>query len=236
MSLSPDSSPSARTAADPAAGPPAPAAPGDRVVPHAGHTKPGSPDWLLMCQKFLKKGTSIATVAPSSRFLARRMLKGIEWDKIECLVELGAGTGPVTKEILKRIQPHTKLIIVEIDPDFCQRLRTRFPQADIVEGDASQLDELLADRGITKVDEIISGLPLPSFPDGLRDAILASCARCLGDSGMFRQLTIMPYVFMRLYKRYFSDVKFALVPLNVPPAGVYVCKGYRVKKAAVAAV
>jgi hypothetical protein len=46
----------------------------------------------------------------------------------------------------------------------------------------------------------------------------------------------MPYVFMRLYKRYFADVKFALVPLNVPPAGVYVCKGYRAKKAAAAAV
>lgn len=211
--------------------PPAPAADAPatgHVHPHNGHAKAGS-DWLLMCRKFLKHGTSIATVAPSSRFLARRMLKGIDWDAAQCIVELGAGTGPVTKELVRRIKPHTKLIIVELDPDFCDRLRARFPAADIVEGDACHLDELLADRGITKVDHVISGLPLPSFPQGLRESILASAARCLGDTGVFRQLTVMPYVYWRMYKKYFSEVRFGLVPLNVPPAGVYVCKGYRTK-------
>jgi len=191
---------------------------------------PASPDWWLMVRKFVQQGTTIASFAPSSRFLARKIVKGIDYDAARCIVELGAGTGPITKELLDRVKPHTRLIIVEQDADFCKRLRARFahmPNADIIEGDAAQIDKLLADRGITEVDHIVSGLPLPSFPAPLRDAILASSARALGEHGTFRQLTNMPFVFWRFYRSYFANVRFNLVPLNLPPAGVYVCRGYK---------
>ena len=48
---------------------------------------------------------------------------------------------------------------------------------------------LLAERGITSVDHVISGLPLPSFPAGLRDAVIAASAKVLTPTGTFRQLT-----------------------------------------------
>ena len=44
-----------------------------------------------MCQKFVKHGTAIASFAPSSRFLARMITKGIDYDRAKCIVELGAG-------------------------------------------------------------------------------------------------------------------------------------------------
>ena len=180
-----------------------------------------------MLRKFLRHGTSIATFVPSSRFLARATVGGIDYAKARCLVELGAGTGPLTREMMARMRPGTRLVIVEIDPDFCKRLRQQFPGADIVEGDAGRMDELLAERGITAVDHVISGLPLPSFPAPLRDAIIASAARALVPGGTFRQITNMPWVYRGLYRRYFADVSFQLVPLNFPPAGVYVCRNYR---------
>lgn len=189
-----------------------------------------SPDWWLMLRKFARHGTSIASFAPSSRFLARTICKGIDYDKAQCIVELGAGTGPITKELIRRAKPHTKLMVVELDPDFCKRLRVKFPGVDIVEGDACRLDELLAERGISQVDHIVSGLPLPSFPEALRDGILASVSRSLSPEGTFRQLSVMPYVYRGLYRGYFEDVRFDLVPLNLPPAGVYVCRGYRPRK------
>ncbi len=190
-------------------------------------TRPASPDWWLMLRKFVKHGTAVASFSPSSRFLARSICKGIDYDRAECIVELGAGTGSVTQELVDHVRPHTKLVIVELDPDFCTRLRGRFPHADIVEGDAARMDELLRERGITQVDHVVSGLPLPSFPAAVRDAIIASAARSLAPGGTFRQLTVLPWVYRRLYKRYFADVSFALVPLNLPPAGVYVCRDYR---------
>ena len=185
------------------------------------------PDWWLMVRKLVQQGTDIASFAPSSRFLARMILKGIDYENAKCIVELGAGTGPITKELIRRVKPHTKLIVVERDPDFCRRLRNRFPNTDIVEGDAAHIDVLLRDRGITQVDTIVSGLPLPSFPDQVREDILRSSAIALGEHGIFRQLTVMPWVYRNLYKRYFSDVRFKLVPLNLPPAGVYMCRGFR---------
>lgn len=204
--------------------PPAPAPMNGRTNPNKA--TPASPDWWLVFRKFLKHGTSIATFTPSSKYLARATVGGIDFDAARCIVELGAGTGPITEELVKRVKPHTRLVIVELDPDFCVRLRQKFPSADIVEGDAAHFDKLLADRGITQVDHVLSGLPLPSFPADLRDSIIASAARTLAPGGTFRQLTNMPWVYKKMYRGYFEDVRFKLVPMNLPPAGVYVCRGY----------
>ncbi len=206
-------------------------APADaRTAPHAPPPAPSGvagPDWWLMMRAFLKKGRSIASFAPSSRFMARSMLNGIDFDSARCIVELGAGTGPITAELAPRLRSHTKLLVVELDPDLCGRLKARFPHLDVVQGDACQLDKLLAERGIPQVDHVLSGLPLPSFPAGLRDTVLATSSRVLSPAGSFRQLTVMPMVYYKLYRRYFDDVRFRFVPANLPPGGVYVCRGYR---------
>jgi phospholipid N-methyltransferase len=179
-----------------------------------------------MLTKFLKKGRSIASFAPSSRAMARSMLDGIDFGSARCVVELGAGTGPITAELVRRLQPHTRLLVVELDPDLCARLKSRFPHLDVVQGDAGQFDKYLAQRGITQVDHVLSELPLPSFPAPLRDGILATSARMLTPTGTFRQLTVMPLIYYRLYRRYFDDVRFRFVPWNLPPGGVYVCQGF----------
>ena len=199
-----------------------------KLTPHAPQADtPRGPDWWLMMRKFLAKGRSIASFAPSSRFMARQIVGGIDFDSARCIVELGAGTGPITAEIVRRLRPQTKLLVIELDPDLCARLRARFPQVDVVQGDAGQFDKLLAERGYTQVDHVCSGLPLPSFPAPLRDAILATSARMLAPGGTFRQLTVMPLIYYRMYRSYFEDVRFRFVPLNMPPGGVYVCRGYR---------
>jgi phospholipid N-methyltransferase len=188
---------------------------------------PSGSDWWLMMKKFWQKGTSIASFAPSSRFMARSVIGGIDFDSARCIVELGAGTGPITAELVKRLRPQTKLLVIELDPDLCSRLKAKFPQVDVVQGDACQFDKLLAERGLHQVDHVCSGLPLPSFPSSLRDSILATSARMLAPGGTFRQLTVMPLIYYRMYCRYFDDVRFRFVPLNLPPGGVYVCRGFR---------
>jgi phospholipid N-methyltransferase len=201
--------------------------PGDKLSPRPGR----GPDWWLMLRKFVSHGTAIASFSPSSRFLARSMIRGIDWMRAKCVVELGAGTGPITRELVRAASPGTKLVIVERDPDFCKLLREKFPSQDIVEGDACRLDEILAARGIRNADHVISGLPLPSFPAALRDSIIRMSAKVLGPEGEFRQITNMPWVYLKLYRNYFRDVSFKLVPLNLPPGGVYFCKGYQLSAA-----
>lgn len=185
----------------------------------------GSDLWLVL-RKFLTQGTSVASFAPSSRTLATSLVKGINFRKAKVIVELGAGTGPITTELVRRARPGTKLIVIELDPDFCRRLREKFPTVDIVEGDACRLGEILAERGITQADHVISGLPLPSMPVKLRDGILKSAHERLAPDGTFRQITNMPWVFYALYQQYFARVQFRFVPFNFPSGGVYICRDY----------
>ncbi|MFN4261208.1 MAG: class I SAM-dependent methyltransferase [Gemmataceae bacterium] len=192
------------------------------------HQPHKTPDWWLVFTKFLKQGTGIAALAPSSRWLARGVVHDLDLRQAQCVVELGAGTGPITTELLRRAEDTAcRVIIIERDADFCQRLRSRFPNADIVQADANDLDQLLAKRNIGQVDHIVSGLPLPSFPAPLRDRLLEIVGRRLRPEGSFRQLTHMPWVYFPLYKRYFGDVLFRLVPINFPPGGVYVCRSWK---------
>lgn len=189
-------------------------------------TKPSTgADWWLFFRKFLRHGRTIASFVPSSVWLARSLLKGIDVAKPQTIVELGAGTGPITAELLKRASDQTRCIVIERDPDFCLRLRERFPQAEILEADANDLSTILSERGIESVDHVLCGLPLPSFTEESRDRVMGCVLNYLRAEGTFRQLTHFPWVYRRLYRRYFAQVKYHMVFRNLPPAGFYVCRG-----------
>jgi phospholipid N-methyltransferase len=181
--------------------------------------------WLFL-RKFVTNAKTVATVAPSSRALSRAILRGIDWAKTHAVVELGAGTGPITARLAEVVPPHVRVVINEYLPDFCQALRQKFPTLDVVEGDAKKLTEMLADRGITQVDYVLSGLPLTHFAPADRDAVIDQAGRLLGPGGEFRQLTTAPWLYRGLYRRYFREVSFRLVVWNLPPGGVYYCGGW----------
>src|SRR4051812_539594 len=94
--------------------------------------------WLVL-RKFASNARTVATVAPSSGALARATVRGIDWPKTKCVVELGAGTGPITAELLKAAPFGVRLIVNEYLPDFCAALRRKFPGLDVAEGDARRL-------------------------------------------------------------------------------------------------
>lgn len=186
-------------------------------------------DSALFFAKFLRHGTKIASLAPSSRWLADATIRGIDWSARPTLVELGAGTGPITRAIVDRIAGSGgRLIAIERDSDFANRLRERFASAEgveIVEGDCRDLRGMLADRGIERVDHVVSGLPVPSFPRELRDDLFRVVSAILDPSGTYRQITELAWVYQGLYRRYFDEVRFVFEPRNFPPAGAYHCRG-----------
>jgi phosphatidylethanolamine/phosphatidyl-N-methylethanolamine N-methyltransferase len=187
-------------------------------------------DFTLFLGKFLTQGTAIASLAPSSRWLSRLSVGNIDWAQARALVELGAGTGPVTRVLAAQARPDCRVVVVERDPDFARLLRSRFggqPNFDVVEGDVRDLSALLADRQIATVDHVISGLPVPSFPEDLQRALFRDVRRILRPEGTYNQLTELPWVYWRFYRRFFQHVAFRFEPRNLPPAGVYFCRGPR---------
>ena len=187
-------------------------------------------DFLLFLGKFCRHGTRIASVAPSSPWLARATLKDVDWRRAEVVVELGAGTGPITRAIVEQVRPETRVIVLERDPDFARLLRERFahlPNFDVIEGDVRDLAAILQERGIDQVDAVISGLPVPSFPRDLQLDLFRVIRTVLTPGGVFNQITELPWVYQRLYRRFFDDVRFIFEPRNFPPAGAYQCRGIK---------
>src|SRR4029077_6974923 len=99
-------------------------------------------DFFLFIGKFFRHGTKIASLAPSSPWLSRTTVRNVDWDKARVVVELGAGTGPITKVIAEKAKPDCKVIVLEWDSDFAKILRERYshlPNFDVIEGDCRDL-------------------------------------------------------------------------------------------------
>lgn len=180
-------------------------------------------DFGLFFRKFLAKGRTISSAIPSSRAMAECVLETVDFCRPATIVELGAGTGPVTQEIIQRMQPHHRLIIVENDPDFCEVLRRRFPETTLIEGDASRVGQALARLGIPHVDYVISGLPTPNLPIKSKVSLWRWLAEALSPSGQFIQITVAPMIYRKFYTRLFERVRYRMVWMNFPPGGVYRC-------------
>ena len=179
--------------------------------------------------RWLKAPHHIGAVAPSSRFLARAMATQVDLRRAEPVIELGGGTGSVTKALLEAGLPIDRLIVVERDVRLYKMLRRRFPQLRIVLGDARHLVELLRPLGIDAVSAVVSSLPLISMSKTMRRQIINQSFALLGEAGRFIQYTYS--LSSPLAGREFGlrGRVAARVWLNFPPASVW---NYRLAVAA----
>jgi phospholipid N-methyltransferase len=184
----------------------------------------GLTEHLLFLRAMLRNPRSVGAIAPSSRHLARRMVMGI--GGAEQIVELGPGTGAFTREIVNRLGPGGRVLAVETNRSFVERLLRAWPQVDCVCASAETLPALASARGISGVDHIISGLPFASLPAATTRRILDGVHETLRVGGTF---TTFQYVhaygmpaaagFRReLSARLGSEPHSALVVRNIPPA------------------
>lgn len=181
---------------------------------------------MIFLWKFLKHTTRVGCFTPSSRQMAREACRYVDSNNPQIILELGAGTGAVTREIIRQKHPQSRLIAVELDPDFAKLLResTRAEDVEILVADVKDLPAMLEKMGITKFDLIISCLPTPSLPKSTV-ATVHQLARSHGATGWFSQVTFFPFAFYRkFYERMFGHVEYRVVTANVPPGGAYHCR------------
>lgn len=121
----------------------------------------------LFLKRWLRQPLAMGAVMPSGPLLTRalaltavREMQGRDGH----VVELGAGTGEVTKALLAAGIAPQRLALVERDPELVAFLRRHFRGPGIIEGDAARLPKLLAAEGMTNVATVVSGLPLLSLP------------------------------------------------------------------------
>jgi phosphatidylethanolamine/phosphatidyl-N-methylethanolamine N-methyltransferase len=162
-------------------------------------------------------------VAPSGRALARAMAAAAGPPPHGLIVELGPGTGPVTRSLIETGVARERLALIEYDPGFCRLLRERFAPAMIIQGDAYDLPRTLAGLAGQPIGAVVSSLPLLNQPPERREKLIGDAFALMGPSGLFVQFTyglqspIPPAVCANRY----AAVRSRPILLNLPPARVW---------------
>lgn len=178
----------------------------------------------IFFEQGIKKFKTHGALFPSSRFLGLRILKHVDIKDNICIVELGAGTGVFTQQILKKLPQNGRLIIFEINPSLVVFLKNKFKDNRIliVEGDARNLKSYLDNFSVTHVDCIISGIPLGNLNKNDRQAILSSIKESLGKKGVFLQFQYLMASYFHV-KSMFNTKIVGYEYRNFPPAFIYRC-------------
>ncbi len=178
---------------------------------------------------FLRDPVTIGAIAPSGPELAARMVESAAIEPGHGVVELGAGTGPMTEALLAR-HPENPLLVLEPEPDLAAVLRARFPGLRVEERFAQDLPQLVESWG-HRVDRVVSSLPWAIWSPKLQREILAAVLDVLEPEGRMVTFTYwhaqpLPAArrFRALLEEHFPRVTRSPVAWrNLPPAFVFVC-------------
>ncbi len=163
------------------------------------------------------------TIVRSSPFLIRRLLRAIDFDRAETIVQLGVGTGCITRALLKRMRPRTQLVSLELNEVFIEENRDLTDaRLTLVQGCASHLPRIADELGLDSIDYIVSSLPLAIMNKLRVERILRESGRLLSPDGMFLQYQYSLSQLKTLERR-FADVRVGFTLANIPPAFVYEC-------------
>lgn len=180
----------------------------------------GGSNAALFFRRWLSNPLQMGSVIPSSPALCRRIAREVRRGPDEVVVELGAGTGVVSRALLASGVPADKLVVVEIVPEMAEHLRQALPGVTVLCGDAFELARALPERMHGKVGTAICGIPLVLLPlDQQRRFVQAVDAVAPGRGFLLYTYCItspLPCQELELAAK-----REAWTPLNFPPASVW---------------
>lgn len=171
---------------------------------------------------WIDKPKALGAVLPTSSATARRMASLINPQCDDPVLELGPGTGVITKAILARGMRPAQLYSVEYTEAFIPQLRLDFPQVNIIHGNAFALDDVLVDTGGRKFDTVVSAIPLLNFPIEQRVDFLNSLFERLNPGRPVVQISYGPNSPVPPDWQTYSVEPFDWMVRNIPPARLWV--------------
>lgn len=173
--------------------------------------------WLRI---WIRNPLRIGAIVPSSDELARAMAAPVP-DGAGPVVELGGGTGAITRGLLGAGIDPADLIVIERDPTLHALLRTQFQNLRVLRGDATELLALLEPLGLPPARAVVSGLPLLAMPRELQHRIVAAALAVMAPDAPLIQFTYG--LFSPVDRSRFGlEGKVARrVFANLPPANVW---------------
>lgn len=188
-------------------------------------------DWTF-AREFFRRPSDLGSVVPSSRALSEAVFRALDPKDRGPVVELGAGTGPITKTLLEHFPAH-RVLAIEPSEHLAEAFSKRFPRIALRQVYAGEnLPEILTEWGHFPVRYMVSGLPWTLWSEKFSDPIFRGITASLRDRSTFvtygfapSQLTRGGARMRRQLNKYWGDVEMKrIVWNNVPPAVVFRCK------------
>jgi len=177
-------------------------------------------------QAFLKNPTKVGSITPSSPELAQKMVEGIEPTADNIVLELGVGTGAITRALRQKVADGNSYLGIEIDQKLINSLRDKFGSMQFICGNACEITSIHERSGLGKIGSIICCLPFVSLPNDVGLEIMNEVDKVMQKGCTFRTFQYahgyyMPSAmklreFMR--DRYGKSKRSQLIVKNVPPA------------------
>lgn len=163
----------------------------------------------------------VGAILPTSGVAARRMASVIDVHSGRPVLELGAGTGVITRAILERGVEPASLVSVEYAAHFIESLRRDFPGVDFRHGDAFDLKTVLGERHGETFDCVISAVPMLSFSPERRVALLEELLDMVAPGRPVIQITYGALSPIPPRRGRFTVTHHDFVVRNIPPAQLW---------------
>lgn len=187
--------------------------------------------YLALTLEYFQNFREIGSLVPDSRSCCRTLLKGVPFASARVIYEYGAGSGRLTREILRRKRPESVLVAFEKNRNLYRKLEDNFRDENFFLVNADLLDGVpprLPEGKVARADCIVSTLPCSSldFDRLVREVVLP---RLIPRSGVFVQYThtlsaLKGFRARTVLNRHFREVRSSLSLANLPPAVIYTCR------------
>jgi phosphatidylethanolamine/phosphatidyl-N-methylethanolamine N-methyltransferase len=179
-------------------------------------------DELKFFKGWIDKPKTVGSIVPTSSIAARRMASVVNPDSGLPVLELGPGTGVITRAILALGVKPENLYSIEYSDDFVRHLTAQFPGVNIIKGDAFDLDATLGDKRGMMFDSVVSGVPLLNFPVAQRIRYIEDLLGRIPPGRPIMQLTYGPLSPVPAGRGDYKVEHYDFVLRNIPPTQLWV--------------
>ncbi len=180
---------------------------------------PASNPWMFF-RRWIANPLQMGSVVPSSPALCRRVAAQVSRRPDQAVLELGAGTGVISRALLAAGVPADRLIVVEIVPAMAAHLRRVLPGVQVLEGDARLLPDLVPRAFHGRIGSVVCGIPLVLLPLAEQRRFIDAIQAVAPGTG-FLHYSYCVTSPLPWRKHGLAAKREAWTPLNFPPASVW---------------
>jgi phosphatidylethanolamine/phosphatidyl-N-methylethanolamine N-methyltransferase len=177
-------------------------------------------DAALFFRRWLSNPLQMGSIIASSPKLGQLIAKQIDKRSSSSILELGAGTGAITKSLISSGISPGRIAVVEIVPEMAEHLRAKFPQTSVLQADAFDLPIPLLKDTLGEIGTVICGIPLVLLSEAKQRQFIQQVEAVAPGRGFllytYCVTSPLPYRTLGLEAQ-----RLAWTPLNFPPASVW---------------